>query len=167
MAVENQNSKGLSAFLQILYTSPLIFVKRQARGADNMSNADKLKSIYLYERVISEANAEIDRLQSDMRRIKDKIKRSTEERDEAALLLSSVKEAIHGIKNPLHRELLERYYLHGQTWERISEEMHYSATQIYKLRKQALNEIDLDFLPDTEQSVYCKNNGRWVCVEKH
>ncbi len=78
-----------------------------------MSNADKLKSIYLYERVISEANAEIERLQSDMRRIKDKIKRSTEERDEAALLLSAIKEAIHGIKNPLHREILERYYLHG------------------------------------------------------
>ncbi len=105
----------------------------------------------MYERVISEANAEIDRLQSDMRRIKDKIKRSTEERDEAALLLSSVKETIHGIKNPLHRELLERYYLRGQTWERISEEMHYSATHIYNLRKQALDEIDLDFLPDTEQ----------------
>ncbi len=123
-----------------------------------MTNADKLKSIYLYERVVSEANAEIDRLQADMRRIKDKIKRSTEERDEADLLLSAVKEAIHGVKNPLHREVLERYYLRGQTWERIAEEMRYSATQIYNLRKRALDEIDLDFLPDTEQSVYCKNN---------
>ncbi len=123
-----------------------------------MSNADKLKSIYLYEQVISNANAEIDRLQADMRRIKDKIKRSTEERDEAALLLSAVKEAIHGIKNPLHREVLERYYLQGQTWEQVAEKMNYSATQIYKLRKQALDEIDLDFLPDTEQCLYYKAN---------
>lgn len=115
-----------------------------------MSNADKLNSIYLYEQVISEANAEIDRLQADMRRVGDKIKQIAEKRDEAILLLSAVKEAVHGIKNPLHREVLERYYLQGQTWERISEEMHYSATQIYKLRKQALDEIDLDFLPDTE-----------------
>ncbi len=155
------------AFPLNIITLPPIFVKRQARGADKMTNADKLKSIYLYERVISEANAEIDRLQADMRRIGDKIKQTEEKRDEAGLLLSATKEAIHSIKNTLHREVLERYYLQGQTWERISEEMHYSATQIYKLRKQALDEIGLDFLPDTEHSVYYKNNGRWVCVEKH
>jgi len=128
-------------------------------GSGKMSNADKLKSIYLYEQVISEANAEIDRLQADMRRVGDKIKQTEEKRDEAALLLSAIKEAVHSIKNPLPREVLERYYLQDQTWEHISEEMHYSATQIYKLRKQALDEIDLDFLPDTEQSVYYKNNG--------
>lgn len=56
-------------------------------------------------------------------------------------------------KAPLRRELLKRYYLRGQTWERIAEEMHYSPTQIYNQRKRALDEIDLDFLPDMEQCV--------------
>ena len=123
-----------------------------------MSNADKLNSIYFYERVIADTNADIDRLQADLRCIEGKIKRTAEKRDEAALLLSAVKEAVHGIKNPLHREALERYYLQGQTWEKVAEEMHYSATQIYKLRKRALDEIDLDFLPDMEQYECYKNN---------
>lgn len=117
-----------------------------------MSNADKLKSIYFYEQVITEANVDIDRMQADKRRIENKIKARTAERDEAALTLSAFKEAIHSVKNTLHRELLERYYLRGQTWEQISEEMHYSPAQIYNLRKCALDEIDLDFLPDTNES---------------
>lgn len=96
-----------------------------------MSNADKLKSIYFCERVIEEANAEIERLQADKRRIEEKLKASTEERDEAALTLSAVKEAIHSVKNPIHRELLERYYLKGQTWEQAAERMHYSPARIY------------------------------------
>lgn len=123
-----------------------------------MSNADKLKQIYFYERVISDANADIDRLQADKRRIEDEINARAEERDEAALTLSAVKEAIHSVKDPLRRELLERYYLQGQTWERIAEEMHYSPAQIYKQRRCALDEIDLDFLPDTEQCVHYKTN---------
>lgn len=123
-----------------------------------MTNADKLKSIYIYERVIADANAETDRLRDDMRRIEDKIKKVTEKRNEAVLLLSMVNEAVHGIKNPLHRELLEWYYLQGQTWERVAEEMHYSMTQIYTQRKKALDEINLDFLPDMEQGVYYKSN---------
>lgn len=123
-----------------------------------MSNADKLKQIYFYERVISDANADIDRLQADKRRIEDEIKARAAERDEAALTLSAIKEAIHSVKDSLRRELLERYYLRGQTWERIAEELHYSPAQIYKQRKRALDEIDLDFLPDTEQSVHYKTN---------
>lgn len=123
-----------------------------------MTNADKLKSIYIYERVITDANAETDRLRDDMRRIEDKIKKIVDKRNEAVLLLSMVNEAVHGLKNPLHRELLERYYLQGQTWERVAEEMHYSMTQIYTQRKKALDEINLDFLPDMEQGVYYKSN---------
>ena len=123
-----------------------------------MSNADKLKQIYFYERVISDANADIDRLQADKRRIEDEINARAAERDEAALTLSAIKEAIHSVKDSLRRELLERYYLRGQTWERIAEELHYSPAQIYKQRKRALDEIDLDFLPDTEQSVHYKTN---------
>lgn len=123
-----------------------------------MSNADKLKSIYLYERVISNTTADIDRLQSDMRCIDDKLKRLISERDEAVLTLSAIKEAIYGIKNHVHRELLDRYYLRGQTWERVAEELHYSMAQIYILRKKALDEIDLGFLPDTKQCVYYKTN---------
>lgn len=123
-----------------------------------MSNADKLKQIYFYERVISDANADIDRLQADKRRIEDEINARAAERDEAALMLSAIKEAIHSVKDPLRRELLERYYLRGQTWERIAEELHYSPAQIYKQRKRALDEIDLDFLPDTEQCVHYKTN---------
>lgn len=123
-----------------------------------MSNADKLKQIYFYERVISDANADIGRLQADKRRIEEKLKACTAERDEAALTLSAIREAIHSVKDPLRRELLERYYLRGQTWERIAEELHYSPAQIYKQRKRALDEIDLDFLPDTEQCVHYKTN---------
>lgn len=123
-----------------------------------MSNADKLKSIYFYERVIANANDDIDRLQSDIRRIDEDIKVRTAERDEAILALSAVKEAIHSVKNPLHRELLERYYLQGQTWEQVAEKMHYSPARIYELRRQAIDEIDLDFLPDTEQCAYYKSN---------
>ncbi len=123
-----------------------------------MSNADKLKSIYFYERVIANANDDIDRLQADVRRIDEDIKVRTAERDEAILTLSAVKEAIHSVKNPLHRELLERYYLQGQTWEQVAEKMHYSPARIYELRRQAIDEIDLDFLPDIEQCAYYKSN---------
>ena len=110
-----------------------------------MSNADKLKSIYFYERVIANANDDIDRLQADIRRIDEDIKVRTAERDEAFLTLSAVKEAIHRVKDPLRRELLERYYLQGQTWEQVAEKMHYSPARIYELRRQAIDEIDLDF----------------------
>lgn len=123
-----------------------------------MSNADKLKQIYFYEQVISDVNADIDRLQADKRRIEVEIKARIEKRDEAALMLSAIKEAIHNVKDPLRRELLKRYYLRGQTWERIAEELHYSPAQIYKQRRCALDEIDLDFLPDTEQCVHYKTN---------
>ncbi len=123
-----------------------------------MSNADKLKSIYFYERVIANANVDIERLQADVRRIDEDIKVRTAERDEAILTLSTVKEAIHSVKNPLHRELLERYYLQGQTWEQVAEKMHYSPARIYELRRQAIDEIDLDFLPDIEQCAYYKSN---------
>ncbi len=123
-----------------------------------MSNADKLKSIYFYERVIANANDDIERLQADVRRIDEDIKVRTAEHDEAILALSAVKEAIHSVKNPLHRELLERYYLQGQTWEQVAEKMHYSPARIYELRRQAIDEIDLDFLPDIEQCAYYKSN---------
>ena len=123
-----------------------------------MSNADKLKSIYFYERVIANANDDIDRLQADIRRIDEDIKVRTAERDEAFLTLSAVKEAIHRVKDPLRRELLERYYLQGQTWEQVAERMHYSPARIYELRRQAIDEIDLDFLPDIEQCAYFKSN---------
>ncbi len=123
-----------------------------------MSNADKLKSIYFYERVIANANDDIDRLQADIRRIEGKLKERTEERDEALLTLSAVREAIRGIKDPLRRELLERYYLQGQTWEQVAEKMHYSPARIYELRRQAIDEIDLDFLPDIEQCACFKSN---------
>ncbi len=126
-----------------------------------MSNADKLKSIYFCERVIEEANTEIERLQADKRRIEDKLKARTEERDEAFLTLSAVKEAIHSVKNPIHRDLLERYYLKGQTWEQAAERMHYSPARIYKLRKEAIDEIDLDFLHDTGQYVHYNKNGNY------
>ena len=43
-----------------------------------MSNADKLKSIYFCERVIANANDDIDRLQADIRRIEGKLKERTE-----------------------------------------------------------------------------------------
>lgn len=131
------------------------FIKRN----DKISNSDgKLKSIYFYERVLSNTTSDIDRLQADKRRIECEIKKRLEERDEAVLMLSALKEAIHSVKNSLYRELLERYYLQCQTWEQIAEVTHYSATQIYKLRKQALCEIDLDFFSDTEQYVYHKPN---------
>ena len=123
-----------------------------------MSNADKLKAIYFYERIIANANDDIDRLQADIRRIDEDIKVRTAERDEAFLTLSAVKEAIHGVKDPLRRELLERYYLQGQTWEQVAEKMHYSPARIYELRRQAIDEIDLDFLPDIEQCAYFKSN---------
>lgn len=123
-----------------------------------MSNADKLQSIYFCERIIAEANNDIDRLQADKRLIEEKIKVRVEERDEAALTLSAVKEAIHSVKNPIHRELLERYYLKGQTWEQAAAKMHYSTTHIYRLRKEAIDEINLDFLHDTGQYV-CYNRS--------
>ena len=123
-----------------------------------MSNADKLKSIYFYYFFIANANDDIDRLQADIRRIDEDIKVRTAERDEAFLTLSAVKEAIHRVKDPLRRELLERYYLQGQTWEQVAEKMHYSPARIYELRRQAIDEIDLDFLPDIEQCAYFKSN---------
>lgn len=126
-----------------------------------MSNADKLKSIYFYERVIANANDDIDRLQADIRRIDEDIKVRTAERDEAFLTLSAVKEAIHRVKDPLRRELLERYYLQGQTWEQVAEKMHYSPARIYELRRQAIDEIDLSFLHDTEQYVHYNKNGNY------
>lgn len=36
--------------------------------------------------------------------------------------------------------------------------MHYSPARIYELRRQAIDEIDLDFLPDIEQCAYFKSN---------
>ena len=36
------------------------------------------------------------------------------------------------------RLLLVKRYLHGETWEKIAEEMHFSTTHIFRLRQKAL-----------------------------
>lgn len=36
------------------------------------------------------------------------------------------------------RFLLNKRYMHGERWERIAEEMHFSNAHIYRLRKKAL-----------------------------
>ena len=38
-------------------------------------------------------------------------------------------------------EVLSRRYIHGEAWEKIEDEMHYSERQLMRIQKEALDEI--------------------------
>lgn len=45
---------------------------------------------------------------------------------------------------PQERTLLRLYFLQGKTWEQVAEEMGYSVAHVYRLRKNALCQLDND-----------------------
>lgn len=49
---------------------------------------------------------------------------------------------IRKLKDGRYRSLLIGYYVKGQTWERVAEEMNYSRSQIFRLHNAALSSIE-------------------------
>lgn len=63
------------------------------------------------------------------------------------LLIQTKKEivrAIGTVEEPRYREVLERRYLDGDTWEQIAVDMHYSWRWLHILHKQALNKLFIE-----------------------
>ena len=48
---------------------------------------------------------------------------------------------IEKVKDPLHREILQRRYIQGEEWESICVSMGYAWAQIHRLHKEALEEL--------------------------
>lgn len=49
---------------------------------------------------------------------------------------------IRKLDDTRYRSLLTGYYVKGQTWERVAEEMHYTERNIYYLHSKALQAIE-------------------------
>lgn len=58
-------------------------------------------------------------------------------------LAIKIKDAIDNIKNPLHREILSRHFIFGQTIELAACFMGYSSRQLYRIYKKALEQLEL------------------------
>jgi len=78
------------------------------------------------DRLEREMNGDIDRL-VDLRR--------------------DIQQAIKSVADETLQELLERRYIHGQTFERIADEMHYAWRHIHRLHSQALDVIECHIAP--------------------
>lgn len=78
------------------------------------------------DRLEREMNADIDRL-VELRR--------------------DIERAITSVEDETLQELLERRYIHGQTFERIAAEMYYSYMHICRLHGKALNVIECYIAP--------------------
>ena len=52
-----------------------------------------------------------------------------------------LREDIERLENPIHRELLQLYYVEGLKWEEVAERMGYSLCSVYRIHKFALNKI--------------------------
>lgn len=74
----------------------------------------------------------IDRLEREM----------NEDIDRLVDLRLDIQRAIKGVDDETLQELLERRYIHGQTFERIADEMYYSYMHICRLHGRALNVIE-------------------------
>lgn len=48
---------------------------------------------------------------------------------------------IEKVKDPLHREILQRRYIQGEEWEAMCVHMGYSWTHMHRLHKEALEEL--------------------------
>lgn len=55
-----------------------------------------------------------------------------------------IKSAIESVKNLEYRHLLESRYLCGWSWQKISDDMHYSRTTIWRMHQKALAEVQVE-----------------------
>jgi len=56
--------------------------------------------------------------------------------------LNSISELIGKLENPEHRAIMERYYIIGQTWEKIADECFVSLRTAHYIHKKALAELE-------------------------
>ena len=70
------------------------------------------------------------------------LKAEQEQAQETAIReMAKVVEAIQSVEDPKQREILQRRYIEGQTWDTIAQEMGYTWRWLIKLHGQALAEI--------------------------
>lgn len=55
--------------------------------------------------------------------------------------INMLRDDIERLDNPIHRELLQLYYVEGLKWEEVAERMGYSLCSVYRIHKFALNKI--------------------------
>jgi DNA-directed RNA polymerase specialized sigma subunit len=63
--------------------------------------------------------------------------------DEYIQVKTEVKSAISSITNELYREVLERKYIKGETFEQIAVEMNYTYRNVCYLHGKALNTVNV------------------------
>lgn len=61
--------------------------------------------------------------------------------DEMAARKLRVVEAIEEMTDPQEQAVLIRYYLGGETWDQVAEDLHYTTRQIINIHGQALQHI--------------------------
>lgn len=61
--------------------------------------------------------------------------------DSYVTLRAEITAVIDKVPDSLYVDILYRRYVHGQTWEKIAEEMNYAIRHVYRLHGQALREV--------------------------
>lgn len=103
---------------------------------------DKAKKITQEYTDMPKGNGGVNRLEMAVENI-DRLEREmNEDIDRLVDLRRNIQRAIKGVGDETLQELLERRYIHGQTFERIAVEMYYSYMHICRLHGKALNVIE-------------------------
>lgn len=109
---------------------------------NSMTAKERLEKIYENERSVKYINYDLSSLHKQLDDIKAEIHKLEEKRDNIALEFRATKETIEVMPTIKYREMLQRHYIDGQTWEAVAEAIGYSTIQIYNYRSLALEEFE-------------------------
>lgn len=71
----------------------------------------------------------------------DAVKRYAEKQREIAAEMEEIETMIDGLESRT-RTLIRLRYVYGMTWSQVAEQMNYSESQIYRLRREAIEELE-------------------------
>lgn len=89
-----------------------------------------------------QGNAHSD-LSGYMARLDALVSQLEHERDMAVKQYKEIHDQIHKIQDGAEKEVLERRYLMGETWERIAVQMNYNYRYVLKIHGRALQSFEL------------------------
>lgn len=105
--------------------------------AELRADAEQLTGLAMGERVqvtfSNNAMKKVDRLIDLTREVERDLDKLVDMKMEAIRLFRTL--------DPEDQELMERRYIHGQTWEEIAKAMGYSKRQIYRKRDKILKDV--------------------------
>lgn len=135
--MNNQDKKRwLSQYREVVAeTERLVLEKEEWR-----SIAEKVTPTYSFAPKASGESSRIATAAEHIAEIDEELEKQICKRVELRFAIAS---AIHSVPLEKMRYLLERRYIDGMTWERISVDMGYSIVQIWRLHGEALEKLKM------------------------